>query len=193
MATNPFSGQKIKRKVWHYSGDVDIAHGGMFYNMDDIENGYADAVRVTAVSDAGGPDNMWWVERISINVGAVHVRMHDKRLKNWPFAGVGATVAEREAHRILHDWPSEPALEDMMRFCGWHENLEQWDKLTLTQQLHAMVLGSADYGRFDTASTEMIQIGKADPFWKPRGETYTPDKILRGNTSLRNYARSQCT
>jgi hypothetical protein len=172
----------IKRKVWHYSGDVDIAYGGMFYNLDDIENGYANAVRVTPCADAGGPDNMWWVERITINV-------HNG---TWPYEGVGETAAERAAHRVLHDMIDSTA-EAALNSYGFDSNLAAWDDLTPRQREHTMVFACAGYGRFDTDSTEMIQIGKPDPFWKPRGETYTPDKILRGNTSLRRYVRSQCS
>jgi hypothetical protein len=112
----------IKRKVWHYSGDVDIAYGGMFYSMDDIAQGYANAVRVTPCADAGGPDNMWWVERITINV-------HNG---TWPYEGVGETAAERAAHRVLHDMIDSTA-EAALNSYGFDSNLAAWDDLTPRQ------------------------------------------------------------
>ena len=49
---------------WHYFGDVNLEEGGTFYTLDE----FAHAVRVTPVSDAGGQDNAWWVERGSIHI-----------------------------------------------------------------------------------------------------------------------------
>lgn len=51
-----------------YSGDVSIEHGGMFYCLDSWQWGYVDALRVVPVSDAGGPDNVFWLEKLTINL-----------------------------------------------------------------------------------------------------------------------------
>lgn len=48
----------------HYSGDVNIEHGGFFYAFGDP---WATAVRCTPCSDAGGPDNMFWIEVLYVN------------------------------------------------------------------------------------------------------------------------------
>lgn len=55
-------------KRWFYSGDMSIRHGGMFYNLSNWQDGYVDAVRVTPCSDAGGPDNLFWVEGLTVNL-----------------------------------------------------------------------------------------------------------------------------
>lgn len=53
---------------WRYFGDVHLSEGGVFLRIepDGLANNYADAVRVTPCSDAGGPDNMWWVEALTV-------------------------------------------------------------------------------------------------------------------------------
>lgn len=51
---------------FHYNGDVNIEHGGTYYALDTFKYDYVDAVRVTPCSDAGGPDNVFWVETVTI-------------------------------------------------------------------------------------------------------------------------------
>lgn len=61
----------MARKIPHlfYTGDVNIEHGGIFYNLDNFRtNGYADAVRVAPGSDAGLADNEFWIEHITVNI-----------------------------------------------------------------------------------------------------------------------------
>jgi hypothetical protein len=52
-------------KRWHYSGDINLEHGGYFWKEDGADD-YVLAVRVTPCNDAGGLDNMYWVEQGSI-------------------------------------------------------------------------------------------------------------------------------
>lgn len=52
----------------HYSGDINIEYGGMFYTLKDWKWGYVNVVRVTPCSDAGGPDNCFWVDRLTVNI-----------------------------------------------------------------------------------------------------------------------------
>jgi len=56
----------MKKPRWHYHGDVSIEHGGMFYNLDNARYDYAEAWRVTPCSDAGGPDNQFWIEHLTV-------------------------------------------------------------------------------------------------------------------------------
>lgn len=56
------------RKTWIYFGDMSIRNGGYFYDRSNIEHHYVDAVRVVPCSDAGGPDNEWWVEVLTVNI-----------------------------------------------------------------------------------------------------------------------------
>lgn len=51
-----------------YSGDRNIEYGGYFYSLDGWQWDYVSAVRVTPCSDAGGPDNCFWVERLTVNI-----------------------------------------------------------------------------------------------------------------------------
>lgn len=51
-----------------YFGDVSIEYGGYFYCLDSWQYGYVDALRVTPVSDAGGPDNVFWIEGLTVNI-----------------------------------------------------------------------------------------------------------------------------
>lgn len=55
------------KNKWHYTGDINLEHGGLFINMN-FDCDYADVVRVTPMSDAGGPDNVWWVEAGSVSM-----------------------------------------------------------------------------------------------------------------------------
>lgn len=61
-------------KRWHYIGDRNLENGGAFIRAGDWHD-YCDAVQVTPCSDAGGPDNWYWIERGSVYLGnAQHVQ-----------------------------------------------------------------------------------------------------------------------
>lgn len=51
-----------------YNGDINIEHGGYFYALDTWKWGYVDVVRVTPCSDVGGPDNVFWIETLTVNI-----------------------------------------------------------------------------------------------------------------------------
>lgn len=51
-----------------YSGDVNPEYGGFFYTLENVKFGYVDAVRITPCSDAGGPDNCFWLDVLSVNI-----------------------------------------------------------------------------------------------------------------------------
>ncbi len=56
-------------KKWRYEGDVNLECGGTFYKNDLknwIENDYVEVVAVAPCSDAGGPDNCFWIERNTV-------------------------------------------------------------------------------------------------------------------------------
>jgi len=53
---------------WHYHGDVDLRHGGLFWREDgDDEQVWI--VRVIPCSDAGGPDNLFHVQAGHLYLG----------------------------------------------------------------------------------------------------------------------------
>jgi hypothetical protein len=55
----------MSKTQWNYCGDINIEHGGYFWREDGADD-YVLCVRVTPCSDAGGPDNMFWIEHGSI-------------------------------------------------------------------------------------------------------------------------------
>ena len=56
-------------KRWNYCGDVSICHGGLYW-QDSGDSDYVNAVKVTPCSDAGGPDNLFWIEKGTIYMPA---------------------------------------------------------------------------------------------------------------------------
>lgn len=174
----------IKRPFWHYSGDVNIEHGGAFYNLATFEEGYVECWRLQPCSDAGGPDNCYWIEHLSINI-------HD----HWQhvFRGVGDTAAERRAHRLLHELPSAERTESALQCVGQGRDMAAWDKRTLIERKHAIVWACLSYGHFDQESSEMVRIGPNQEGTAAGGGDYTPSLVLRANTNLRKYVRGKCT
>lgn len=57
-----------RRGDWHYQGDMNIEHGGFFYNLKTYADGYVDYVSVEPFSDAGGQDNGFWIETGSVTI-----------------------------------------------------------------------------------------------------------------------------
>jgi hypothetical protein len=50
---------------WNYNGDVSLSYGGYFWREDGADD-YVLVVRVQPCSDAGGPDNLFWIEQGSL-------------------------------------------------------------------------------------------------------------------------------
>lgn len=180
--------------VWHYSGDVNIEHGGMFYNLATWEDGYVECWRCQPCSDAGGPDNMYWIEHLSVSVGG-HAML--------AFSGVGTTVSQRRAHRVLHlevDVYGERVakaidrIEQALACVGYDtpEMLADWDKRTLAERRHIVTLACVSYGTYDQESSALIRVGP--PQLAPFGDDWQqePEEVLRANTNLRKYVRAQC-
>lgn len=180
-------------KRWFYSGDADIENGGFFYDLSNFDDlGYAQAVRVTPCSDAGGPDNVFWVEMLSVNTG-------DKDAIRLAYSGVGDDVQTRRAHRTLHHDPNLGSLnklieriEQALDCCGWDRQLKEWDALTWAQKRHVVVDACVSYGHYDQESSEMVSLGKPE-FTRNREGEWKPDKVLRASASLRNYAKGKCS
>src|SRR5690606_18757194 len=53
---------------WHYDGDVGIRHGGQYWRIDSDDSDVFQVVRVTPLSDSGGPDNQFRVETGSVDL-----------------------------------------------------------------------------------------------------------------------------
>ena len=55
----------LNSRRWKYDGDVNLDYGGLFWREDGSDY-YVCAVEVTPTSDAGGPSNLFYVEKGSI-------------------------------------------------------------------------------------------------------------------------------
>ena len=76
----------------NYFGDVNIEHGGVFYTLKGYRDGYVSAVRVTACSDAGGPDNCFWMEHLTL-YGELDANSVRQSLLHAPVQGDGLADA----------------------------------------------------------------------------------------------------
>lgn len=177
-----FASKAMKRPFWHYHGDVNIEPGGMFYNLATFAEGHVQVVRLQPCSDAGGPDNVHWIEHLTVII-------HD----GWKHAfwGPGDTAAARRAHRALHDMPSAERTESALTCCGWDDKIAEWDKLTLAERKHIIFEACIAYGHYDQTESVMVSVGKPE-FTKNREGEWKPATILRANVNLRKYVRSQC-
>jgi hypothetical protein len=63
-------------KRWHYSGDNNLENGGLFWREDGADD-YVCAVQVTPCTDAGGPDNLFWIE-----VGSIYLPKDEAKRKS---------------------------------------------------------------------------------------------------------------
>lgn len=64
---NSYAGRTPPARI-HYSGDTNAEHGGHFYTLNCMHWHYANVVRIQPCSDAGGPDNLYWIESLSVNI-----------------------------------------------------------------------------------------------------------------------------
>lgn len=157
----------IKRKYWHYSGDMSLEYGGFFYNLDNWEHNYAEAVRVTPCADAGGPDNMFWIERIVVNIPEDQAKL-DEALKycGW-----------------LQE-PDVPAFSKLTRARKRH--------MVVDACLAYGYYDPDDCYNMSKPQRETVQIGPDNRFFRSRGWNQPSDiKRLRDGTNLRNYVRRE--
>jgi hypothetical protein len=174
-----------KRARKFYSGDLNIEHGGFFYTLDNFDRGYVDAVRVTPCSDAGGPDNVFWIECLSVLI--------PEQTPPKPLPGL--TQEQTDAHHELHGTkPEMGKFEYAMAGIGYdsEDMWDQWRKFTAAQRRHILVYACESYGLYDLHESETVQVGAVqDEPQNLDGARYTPDKVLRANASLYNYARGK--
>lgn len=135
-----------------YSGDVNIEHGGYFYSLKDWRNGFISVVLVTPCSEASGPDNCFWVQRLTVNLDP------ERRQSALDCIGV---------------------------------NAEEFGKMARAQRRHVWIDASIAYGHYDQDHSEIIRIGKPDPFYNGREDGFSPSVVLRAGSSLYNYAKRQ--
>lgn len=177
--------KRLKRPFWHYSGDINIEHSGMFYNLATFEGGHVECWRLQPCSDAGGPDNCYWIEHLVVII-------HD----GWKnaFWGVGTTVSARRAHRALHDMDSAERTESALACIGYDspDMLADWDKRTLAERKHIIFEACIAYGHYDQESVTLIRVGPNQEGIAAGKDRYDPETVLRSNTNLHNYVRGKC-
>lgn len=61
------TGKRNTKRIF-YSGDRNIENGGYFYNLSTWQWDYVEAVRVTPCPDMDGPDNLFYVEKLTLNI-----------------------------------------------------------------------------------------------------------------------------
>lgn len=149
-------------KRWDYSGDINLAYGGVFIDMAGWSNGYATAIRVQPCSDAGLQNNAWWIEELTV----IKPR------------------TEQELKSVLdcYGWTIDPE-DGSIIGCGG-------DVMAApkTKQFNlAIAEACIGHGLYDRENSTSIQIGQTDEFHS--GETLDVDEKLRGNTSLERYVR----
>lgn len=68
---------------WNYNGDVGIRHGGYYWRADANDENTIYVVRVTPLSDAGGPDNQFRIE-----TGQVDLSLEDQLTRAREICGI---------------------------------------------------------------------------------------------------------
>lgn len=89
----------MSNRKWHYSGDINIEHGGVFYTLENLKYGFFDAVSVQPCSDAGAQGNAWW-----ITCGSVYVPTDNDKMLSALASVLDSNKRESESlHWLLTD------------------------------------------------------------------------------------------
>lgn len=153
------------RPTWHYMGDVNIESGGYFYSLDNWEHDYAEAVRCVPCSDAGGPDNQFWVEKITVNLPTGQNKLEQDAARVKVIADCGMDTDEYAA-----------LTEDQQQHWLLHACLD-YGKYDINTTFEVQV------GR------------KPDPMWNRSDFVSLSGSdlnVLRANVNLRNWVRAHC-
>jgi hypothetical protein len=131
-------------KRWNYSGDINLEYGGLFWREDGADD-YVLAVEVTPCSDAGGPNNLYWVA-----VGSIYLPKDEERRKS-ALACIGITTDKPsrwelvEAFRAYHGIERDSMNGDNVVQIGKDEEGHRgFDPITVTHRLR----GNASLKRF---------------------------------------------
>lgn len=100
----------LREDKWHYNGDVNLEHGGGFFDLSDWKWGYCNAVRVTDLDSACGFRGAVLIEHVTVNgcddpkrirralesVGGVR----SLGARNWKAIGDSSTIKANLRHAI---------------------------------------------------------------------------------------------
>lgn len=81
--------KSMNHNGWNYNGDVGIRHGGYYWRADAIDDSTIYVVRVTPLSDTGGPDNQFRIE-----TGQVDLSLEDHLTRAREACGVDPKMAD---------------------------------------------------------------------------------------------------
>lgn len=146
---------------WNYNGDINLEYGGFFWREDGAKD-YVLAVRVTPCSDAGGPDNLFHVETGSL------------------YMPQDATKANAALSCCGYSLRTDGAVADGSGF---------WRTGRAARAL--LVDAWMAYHGMDLGREYVIRIGRADPDATGWCANETPDHVLRGGSSLRNFVKRE--
>ncbi len=151
----------IKRPFWHYTGDKSIEHGGTFYNLDNWRWGYVVAWRVTPCTDAGGPDNLFWIEELTVNIDTKGQKL-EAALK---CCGWLDDLQSEEYKKMTPDRRRHVIFEAFLSYGAY--DIESTETVQIGKR--------SPFFNYESRGFDMPK----------------DIKQLRGNTSLRNYVRSK--
>ena len=153
--------------MWNYTGDVNIEHGGVFFQS--LDDDSIRAVAITPCSSAGGPDNLFLIED-----GFIYVGDAERIASALTVCGYTLDVVpdiEGETYRINTGDGTFP-VSSVAGLC----------------LLVDAFMGSS--GVEASRAEIVVRIGKVDTdFWDGRGWNPKPDYVLPGNAKLENFVR----
>lgn len=133
----------MKNRIF-YTGDINAEHGGMFYTLEGVKWGYVDALRIVPCSDAGGPDNLFWLERLTINLreGAALAPIleccgigRDELARLTPAQRVHASIRAHESYGAY-----DPDGTEVVRIgppCPFFDHRREWESPKIDRVLRA--------------------------------------------------------
>lgn len=154
---------------WHFCGDVNLEHGGVFIDLSTWDDGYCSAIKVTDLDSSCGFIGAVMVEHVVINGTDNSKRIREALrcsygsaaeigARNWHATGNRDTIKENLRH----------AIADALCSYGYTDHDDCWD-------------GYASH------HTEILQLENDGPM---NFDGWKADKRLRG-TTLEAYVQSQ--
>lgn len=151
---------------WVYSGDCSLEHSGAYIDLSTWNDGYCEAVRITALDSGCGFTGACMIEHIVINGTTDSKRIrealkcvgYDGEARNWHAIGERNNIKKNLRHLIA---------DAIMRY-GFTDPDDSWD-------------------RYSSHHTETIQMEANGPM---KFDGWKADKRLRG-TDLKSYVESQ--
>ena len=178
---------------WRYCGDVNIKEGGYFFRVHQQWE-YADIVNVVPCSDAGGPNNMFWIETGTISIPRIGTTEYDELAMKIDDSAAGHYVVCTSCD-MTGSHGSE--FECRMIMAGRQDNLglcsegHEWKYVRyLVKDIKEIIQYKMGYsGLDDRGKTITMRIGKRIPHANGSWDEHEIDHVLRSNQSLEKFVR----